>query len=373
MDFRNKILHGDALEQLRTLPGNSVHCCVTSPPYFAKRLYPTDKKKQIGMEDTPELYIERIVQVCKEIKRVLRDDGTFWINIGDSYWGGKGKSGQASPEKQAKRNARRESLNKSYQQIGGYGLTRPTDLKHKIFKPKDMIGIPWRIAFALQEGSGWYFRSDIIWAKNAMPESVIDRPSISHEYLFMFSKSRKHYYFDKFGMGKKFKTTVWHVNTAMDNFEHTATFPQDLIKPIISASTPDHGCCAKCGKPYERILKPIGEYAKHCEDHVGKDGWSAKNKTGKSSIPWSLETGHYKAGWRGEKEEICIGWQKNCLCGTNEISRAIVLDPFFGSGTVGVVCKKMERDYVGIELVEKYVKMSTERIHETQHMALNLF
>src|SRR5690606_20470253 len=172
---RNEIYSGDVIETLRSLPGGFVHTCVTSPPYWGLRDYGVEG--QIGLEPTPEEYIEKMVEVFREVRRVLRDDGTLWLNLGDSYatkpCGGIGS------------NAKVTATKKAIQKSAGI----PQGLK-----PKDLVGIPWRVAFALQ-ADGWYLRSDIIWHKpNAMPESVKDRPTKAHEYIFLLSKSPRYYY-----------------------------------------------------------------------------------------------------------------------------------------------------------------------------------
>ena len=170
-----KILKGDCLETLKKVKTNTVNTCVTSPPYWGLRDY-NGEEKQLGMEDTPEEFVENLVNVFKEVKRVLRDDGTVWLNLGDSY---AGNSSRASNNGRAGYGTEREGVfNKS-----GQGL-----------KNKDLVGIPWRVAFALQT-DGWYLRQDIIWHKpNPMPESVTDRCTKAHEYIFLLSKSSKYYY-----------------------------------------------------------------------------------------------------------------------------------------------------------------------------------
>jgi DNA modification methylase len=245
------ILIGDVRQKLKELPDKSVHCCVTSPPYWGLRDYGTaswdggdpecdhlgkpmatkaninrncgtgnDVKNatarefykdicgkcgaqridsQIGMEETPEQFVANMVEVFREVWRVLRDDGTLWLNLGDSYVGGKGQSGSMGGDYQASRNNAGASLNMAHQTLGGQKQTKPTDdramMKASGLKPKDLVGIPWRVAFALQ-ADGWYLRQDIIWHKpNPMPESVTDRCTKSHEYIFLLSKSRQ-YYFD---------------------------------------------------------------------------------------------------------------------------------------------------------------------------------
>src|SRR5690606_18145495 len=175
--MKNVILQGDVIETLRTLPDRIVHTCVTSPPYWGLRDYGVPG--QIGLESTPEEYVKKMVEVFREVRRVLRDDGTLWLNLGDSYAGsGKGPSGKSAGVHATKDG--RQTMNN---RVVPYGL-----------KPKDLVGIPWRVAFALQ-ADGWYLRSDIIWHKpNAMPESVKDRPIKAHEYIFLLSKSPRYYY-----------------------------------------------------------------------------------------------------------------------------------------------------------------------------------
>jgi DNA modification methylase len=240
MSATYRILTGHCLDTLATLADKSVHCVVTSPPYWNLRDYGTAQWEggdkgcdhkiplatkggcavgnkqssnpgsygyrewlicgrcgakridlQIGLEETPEAYVEKLVQVFREVRRVLRDDGTVWLNLGDSYWGGKGKSGYELPHEAAER--RGKTLQTSHN-MPGYMDMRPSDGKHPIIKPKDLVGIPWRVALALQ-ADGWYLRSDIIWAKpNPMPESVTDRPTKAHEYIFLLSKSQRYYY-----------------------------------------------------------------------------------------------------------------------------------------------------------------------------------
>jgi len=175
------IKQGDAVEQLRTLPDKSVQCCVTSPPYFGLRDYGVEG--QIGLEDTPEKYVQKIVEVFREVKRVLRDDGTLWLNLGDSYCGYKGENYCKNPE------TSNLQSNNHIPVANNKGTPQSSGLK-----PKDMIGIPWMVAFALR-ADGWYLRSDIIWSKpNPMPESVTDRPTKAHEYIFLLTKSARYYY-----------------------------------------------------------------------------------------------------------------------------------------------------------------------------------
>ena len=303
------LLLGDCIEQMRTLPEQSVNCCVTSPPYFGLRDYGHDG--QIGLEDSPDAYVQRLVEVFREVRRVLRDDGTLWLNLGDSYanngTGGNGATGGRD----------KSTLQSSMPPIG------TTPVKKTVpdgLKPKDLIGIPWRVAFALQ-ADGWYLRQDIIWHKpNPMPESVRDRCTKAHEYIFLLSKSER-YYFDSEAMqepaskgaaGSEFHTgktgahqlgrastkprtagnkshkyvtaydgsdteehrtkaglmniadtpwetrnrrSVWTVATKPYKEAHFATFPPDLIRPCILAGCPPAGKRCDCD---EVIASPLG-------------------------------------------------------------------------------------------------------------------
>lgn len=259
-----RVITGDCLSSLRHMPAQSVHTCVTSPPYFGLRDY--GHEGQIGLEDTPDAFVERLVDVFREVRRVLRDDGTIWVNLGDSYAGSGRGAWDASPE-------RKVNVRETYMPTRAES---PTAGKRFGLKSKDLIGIPWRVAFALQS-EGWYLRQDIIWHKpNPMPESVTDRCTKAHEYIFLFSKSPK-YYFDHLAMkepgvypagtkgakgsaarqaevgvnarppeykiydGLRNKRSVWTVTTKPFKGAHFATFPPDLIEPCVLAGCPVGG------------------------------------------------------------------------------------------------------------------------------------
>lgn len=296
------ILQGDCIEQLRKLPDGCVNTCVTSPPYFGLRDYGV--KGQIGLETTPEAYVAKLVDVFREVKRVLRDNGTLWLNLGDSYAANRtcqvpaSNVGKSTGEAQAAK---------------GKASVVPEGLK-----PKDLIGIPWRVAFALQ-ADGWYLRSDIIWSKpNPMPESVTDRPTKAHEYIFLLSKSERYYYdyeaikeqavsdhpsgngfvrdarlsLDGRGSTNQWQPTelrnkrdVWTVNTQPFPEAHFATFPPKLVEPCILAGCPSDGT---------------------------------------------------------------------------------VLDPFFGAGTTGLVALENGREFIGIELNPSYIEIAQKRISVIQ-------
>ena len=247
-----EIITGDCLESLRGLPSESVHCCITSPPYWGLRDYGIEG--QVGLEESPEQYVQKIVGVFREVRRVLRDDGTLWLNLGDSYAGSWGNYGGHNRGRGTQRQITVGSLvpNAAYD-----GLERwrpPASKKLAGIKEKDLIGIPWSVAFALR-ADGWFLRSDIIWAKpNPMPESVKDRCTRSHEYIFMFSKSRRYYYDsvaiaeDAVSTGvktgsskKKNKRDVWFVSPAQFEGAHFATYPPKLIEPCVLAGCPQGG------------------------------------------------------------------------------------------------------------------------------------
>ena len=234
------IYHGDARNVLPTLDAESVQCVVTSPPYWGLRDYGIDN--QIGLEPTPEEYAQTMVEVFREVKRVLRDDGTLWLNLGDSYAGsGKGQMGDGTPGQNINN---KQSTNKG-SLTGGL----PTDYGH--MKPKDLVGIPWRVAFALQ-ADGWYLRSDIVWAKgvsfcpdysgSVMPESVTARPTKSHEYLFLLTKSARYYYDvdavreNNSGHVRNLRST-WTINPQPYSEAHFATFPEKLVEPCVKAGS----------------------------------------------------------------------------------------------------------------------------------------
>jgi len=225
-----EIKQGDAIEVLKTIPDQSINTCVTSPPYWGLRDYGIDG--QVGIEETPEEYVAKMVEVFREVKRVLRNDGTLWLNLGDSY------AGNCS---QASNNGR-----------AGFGNPRErlVNRKGEGLKPKDLVGIPWRVALALQ-ADGWYLRSDIIWHKpNPIPESVKDRPTKAHEYIFLLSKSPRYYYdyeaikepvtSKQLGSTRN-RRSVWTVPTRPFPEAHFATFPPELIEPCVLAGCPIGG------------------------------------------------------------------------------------------------------------------------------------
>lgn len=277
LDGENSLLClGDALTTLRLLPDQSVQCAVTSPPYWGLRDY--NIKGQIGLEDSLHEFVSHLVEVFREFRRTLKDDGTLWLNVGDGYTSG--NRGYRAPDKKHRHRAM------SVRPETPQGL-----------KPKDLLGIPWRLAFGLQD-DGWFLRSDIVWHKpNAMPESVKDRPARCHESLFMLTKSEKYKYDheaireDAANGQTRNRRTVWQINTQASKWNHAASFPNTLVEPCVLAST---------------------------------------------------DPGDY------------------------------VLDPFFGSGTVGEVALSLGRRFVGIELNPDYAQMASERLSSSTQLPLHL-
>jgi len=385
---------GNCLNILQALADRSIDCCVTSPPYFGLRDYQTGRweggdpsckhllgkgsnvrqtkhpnadhypvsahrggdawkcaacgairiDEQIGLEQTPESYVENLVVVFEQVRRVLKDHGSLWLNIGDSYandnkWGG------ASGGKHAK----------ALHGNTGIGRTRV----HTGLKPKDLMGMPWRLAFALQE-AGWFLRSDIIWQKpNALPESILDRPTSSYEHVFLLTK-QSHYYYDaaaiseplaaethsryaySFGGSKnefmrehttnrarmvgtktvsntRNSRNVWSIAVRPYKDAHFAVMPSELAEKCIKAGSTEKGCCPQCGKPWRRVRS-------------------------KQSMAQ------------------CDGWEASCGCPEHVPVPAVILDPFGGAGTTGMVAQRLGRRSILIELNPRYIDLARERI-----------
>jgi len=488
--MRNKIVCGHVLDILKTLPDCLVDCIVTSPPYWGLRDYGTEPviwggdpecehewgawrekhdvretvttgksrttdrfygeesrrfegnhqkhtagafcnlcgawRGSLGLEPTLDLYIEHLVAIFHEARRVLKDEGTLWLNMGDCYHSGN-RGGYRNdthrwencPIQSQARGTHMESVS-------------PNRLPQKGLKDKDLVGMPWRVAFALQ-ADGWYLRSDIIWAKpNPMPESVsgtgyyrhkvrqiVDgkkewvecpgcekcnphggyvlrwnagRPTKSHEYIFLLSKSAKYYYDAEaikepgrdwgqrerkegsafvngtpgrsrqsggkncnFSAGRN-KRTVWTIATQPFPEAHFATFPEKLIEPCIRAGTSEKGYCAECGKPWVRVIEKTDS------------GVTQKMADGWDTGPGGHGTVHRDGREAGEKDipvmrSTTLGWQPSCSCGADTVP-GLVCDPFGGSGTVALESKKLGRDYLLIELSPEYVDMANKRVRD---------
>jgi DNA modification methylase len=346
-----RLLTGDCRALLPTLPPGSVHCVVTSPPYWGLRDYGV--AGQLGLEATPEEYVARMVEVFREVRRVLRADGTLWCNMGDA------------------------------------------------FSDKQLVGMPWRLAFALQ-ADGWFLRADIIWAKpNPMPESVTDRPTKAHEYVFLLTKSARYFwdaeavrepatYAGKVAtLGEKSLSrgqangagvkasgnglassvivangrnlrSVWTIPSEPYPEAHFATFPPELARRCILAGTSAKGCCRACGAPWERVVErgeprpvrgtylgPIGDEAKL----TGRAGFhNARSSMVRTTEGWSFL----------KRDTMTVGW--NATCGHDSAPvPCTVLDPFAGSGTVGEVAEQNGRHSILIELSPAYVRLAEAR------------
>jgi len=388
MDYINQIIQGDCKEKLKLLPDKSVRCCVTSPPYFGLRDYGTatweggdascdhkgapmrtkaninkncgtgdDVKNgedneffknscakcgakriddQIGLEETPEQYIANLVGVFEEVKRVLTDDGTLWINIGDSYAsmaGGYDLTGSRGANAVISKNTQAAVLSRKKR--------RP----YEGIKQKDLIGIPWMLAFALR-AAGWYLRQDIIWAKpNPMPESVTDRCTKSHEYIFLLSKSMRYYY---------------------DAESIRQEMPESSIKRLsqnIDSQSGSNRVPGKTNGPMKAVSRKRG----HVRPHNGfNNKWDSMTKeeqhaagANKRSV-WTVTTKPYsEAHFATFPPELIV----DCIKAGSE-EGDIVLDPFSGAGTTAMVAKKLNRNFVVIELNPKYINISKRRLHK---------
>lgn len=406
----SRVLCGDAIDVLASLPAGSAQTCITSPPYWGLRDYgvasrvwggdpdcrhrwgtgerghrsdllPSEQSRSkerlgrdrrqeaaglkggcfcqrcgawkgcLGLEPGPDLYVEHLISVLSEVRRVLRDDGALWLNLGDSF----AANGSAS------------------------------------LKPKDLVGIPWRVAFALQ-ADGWWLRSDIVWAKpNAMPESVTDRPTRAHEFVFLVTKSARYFYdaeavrepdkgrrsgndykrperlsygggqeargqeFEWVGGAGRNRRSVWTVPTQCFKGAHFATFPEALVEPcLLAGSSPT--ACRRCGAPWRRIVD-----ARRLLDGKKeiKGGWTKADKlhSGRALQPTGF--GH----WRVEVRRQTVGWEPTCEH-DHPGGRCLVLDPFAGAATTGVVAARHGRDFLGVELSGAYARMARRRLCE---------
>lgn len=344
MNKLNEIYHLDCLIGLRNLPDNYIDCCVTSPPYYGLRDYGIEG--QLGLEETPEKYVEKMVEIFSEIKRVLKKEGTLWLNIGDSY-AASGRGGGGGSFQDNDMSTKVSSSNNRRKPVIG-------------LKQKDLIGIPWMIAFALR-ADGWYLRSDIIWNKpNPMPESVKDRPTRAHEYIFLLSKSRK-YFYDADAIKTEAK---WPDGpNAPDKIK--SPYGQGYSRDNYSTPTRwdtdpgSHGTIHKEG----RSDKQRGHSRKHAGFNDRWDSMTTKqqqNLGANKRTVWTIATRPFaEAHFAVYPQELII----DCIkagCPEN----GIVLDPFMGSGTTAIVARKLNRNYIGFELNDEYIKIADKRIRK---------
>jgi DNA modification methylase len=330
-----RILIGDCREQLRTLPDASAHCCVTSPPYFGLRDYGVDG--QMGLEPTPDEFVAGMVEVFREVRRVLRDDGTLWLNIGDSYSSG-GRGSYDADDKEANGTSRPPRKRGSQLDAGFHEAARQAGSVGRAwvkpplgYKPKDLLGIPWMLAFALR-ADGWYLRQDIIWSKpNPMPESVRDRCTKAHEYLFLLSKGPR-YHYDAEAIAEPLSDNP--VTRARNN-----RADKGIVGPMALHGT---GIGQSGNGGFERAA---------AEQRNKRSVWEVATQ------PFS--EAHF-ATYPPALIEPCI--LAGCPKG------GTVLDPFFGAGTTGLVADRLQRDCIGIELNPEYAEIAQRRIADEAGM-----
>ena len=302
MEDTMRLLLGDSLEELQELPDRSVQTCVTSPPYWGLRDY--GMEEQFGLEETPEEYVEQLVEVFREVRRVLRDDGTLWLNLGDSYAG----CGRGGDPKHSKGDNSADATMESY----------------KGLPAKNLIGIPWRVAFAFQ-ADGWFLRQDIIWHKpNPMPESVRDRCTKAHEYIFLLSKKPR-YYFDNDAIRERTgnEASIEEYKNA-DGRRHLHEY--DLQRGM-----------QQYNLNHKPLTHPLG-----------------RNKRSVWTVPTKPYKGAHFATFPPDLITPCV------LAGAPK--GGVVLDPFMGSGTTGAVALTHGRDFIGIELNPDYIELAEKRI-----------
>lgn len=427
------VICGEATAVLKTLPECSVHCCVSSPPYWGLRDYgiPPTHWPEIsfspmpglppmtipamdcvhGLEDDIWAYVGHEVQVFREVWRVLRDDGTCWLNLGDSYSSSGGRTSACGPNAQCGNTLMEASPSSRSGPRNMNGLS-----------PKQLVGVPWRVAYALQ-ADGWYLRSACPWMKkNPMPESCDDRPTTTVESIFLFSKKADYYYDSQAvklastrqdGAAADFKretkeslspgqsatqhrpdrnptqnsglrlrrSTDWFfeswkgllldgdggplafvVNPKGTTEAHFATFPPKLVEPMILVSTSEKGCCPKCGAPWRRVVK---------KDRVAtRSGNSSKVYRDPVGSPYEQHSGDIVGNrdpFRHCTTSKTVGWEPSCVCGDFDPVPCVVLDPFGGSGTVGWMAAKLRRHYILIDLHPTYAdEIASARLLEAE-------
>lgn len=347
-----QILQGDCLEKLREIGDGTVQCCVTSPPYWGLRDYGV--AGQIGLEKTPEEYVAKMVEVFREVKRVLRDDGTLWLNLGDSYCSF--RDGKATPD--TTRNGDTGTLvpkgmarNRMASTFAGTGI-----------KHKDLVGIPWRVAFALQ-ADGWYLRSDIIWHKpNPMPESVTDRPTKAHEYIFLMSKQDRYYYDAEAVKEPPSPDLIKQIEEGY-NGNATKYYAEGLAQdPSATKSRIIDGY-------RKRIIKQRGHSRRHAGFNDRWNGLSLEEQAmcgrNKRTV-WTIATSPYKEAHFATFPEDLI---KPCILAGSKVGDTVI-DPFGGSGTTGQVALELGRKAILIELNPKYIELINQRTFVTPGLPL---
>jgi DNA modification methylase len=382
------LIQGDSLTVIKSLPSNSVHCVITSPPYWGLRNYGVDG--QIGLEPSFDEFLDLLVELFREIKRVLHGSGIMFVNMGDSYNSDltRGHFGNQYKKRNEPHGVKRNTIKKLH--------------------PKNLLGQAWRLAFALQD-DGWILRSDIIWHKpNPMPESVTDRPTRAHEYLFLFSKSGSYFYdadairepqktfiarapgpkaqniADKLVGGKahseggfnsrrqdrgieynplgKNRQSVWTIPTQPFEGAHFATYPIKLVEPCVKAGTSEKGCCPKCLAPWHKLKEKdelIGSAFRDGPDNTNNSTFKVRKRADAPGAEVSAKS-IFRTGIMQTYKTV--GWAPSCSCDAGEPIPCTVLDPFSGSGTTALVAARHFRSAIGIELNPEYLEMARNRI-----------
>ncbi len=444
------LLQGDAEAVLRTLPAGSVHCCVTSPPYFGLRDYgtgtwsggdpacdhedrprrndagrrdgrgvpygPADKRdaaqfrgtcgkcgatrtdRQLGLEKSLRDYVARLVCVFGQVRRVLRDDGVMFLNLGDSYCNAGTRNNGTGLD--GNRRGGMANTDGSWAEAKASHGDMRRALRSEGFKVKDRLGVPHRVVFALQK-AGWYWRDEIVWSKaSPMPESVTDRTTKAHEFVFVLTK-RPRYFFDAeavredsapsavaraglvkrpspkqqvlidngtwkngadeglYGAGRN-PRSVWHLASEPCPEAHFATFPSEIPRRAILAGTSEKGVCPGCGAPWRRVVER-GQSHYAALGKSGRDAVAGDAKTpgggGHTRMPNGTTPSYFAA------PAATVGWEPGCACPPHDPIAATVLDPFSGAGTTGIAALKLGRRYIGIELNSEYIQLSRRRIN----------
>jgi DNA modification methylase len=380
-DGQARLLLGDCRDVLATLPERSVHCCVTSPPYFSLRDY--GYPGQIGLEPTLPEYIAALVNVFRAVRRVLRDDGTLWLNIGDSYNGSGGAGGDYA----------KGGIKEGQPKYPGRNDAR--------LKPKDLMMVPARLALALQD-DGWWIRSHIVWSKTScMPESVTDRPTSAWESIFLLAKSERYFYDTdavrqphsdpnvvngvyqgkggvnrpdwipdpKDGLARSpvgmrnreynaagaSLRNVWTLGPEPTPFAHFATFPTEIPRRAIAAGTSERGVCPACGAPWGRVVERKAMV-------IDRSEW------GRGAVPRTAPSGTMVE----PPQSVTVGWEPSCNCNAGEPIPATVLDPFIGSGTSCLAAKRLGRRSIGVDASQDYLEIARGRIGQLALMPMDV-
>lgn len=385
-----RIIVDDTLRGMATIAPGTVHCCVTSPPYWGLRDYGVDG--QIGLEATPQAYIERMVEVARGVRRVLRDDGTFWLNVGDSYagsWGAQSRGPTTPGTLEGSGDVAARQISAAARLGAGTGSLKRTPG----LKAKDLGMIPWRLAIALQD-DGWWIRSVVVWAKKSpMPESIADRPTSAWEPIFLLAKSERYFYDaeavrqpdkgldhrrtvltppdcsgnghlpthrgirssdGRDGLGANLRN-VWHLAPEPYAEAHFATFPTEIPRRAIKAGTSERGCCPACGAPWRRV--------------VAREKLTRERPNALTKRDGDEGTGNHCANTVAGVATRTTGWEPTCPCPPAEPVPCMVLDPFLGSGTTIAVARELGRHGVGCELNPEYAALARIRIGRAEKPA----